>query len=73
MRNYQYKGGDNGITYKYFYNPMASFLIDYIPENIAPNLITFVGFVFSVLPAFLLFSLFGTNFYGEISSWWFFF
>jgi phosphatidylglycerophosphate synthase len=46
---------------KYFYNPTANKLVEYMPENIAPNLITLVGFLFSIAPFYILFNHYGTN------------
>lgn len=51
--------------YQYFYNPVASRLVEKIPEWIAPNLITLGGFVFSTAPFLVIFSVFGTHFYNE--------
>lgn len=35
LRKYKYSGGDNGILYKIFYNPLALKLVSYTPEYIA--------------------------------------
>ena len=61
--------------YRYFYNPLASRLVEKIPEWIAPNLITLTGFLFSAVPFAAIFAVFGTHFYNEgpkIPSWLFF-
>lgn len=47
--------------YIYFYNPIATKVVNYLPEFLAPNVITLIGFMFSSLPFFVLFSNFGTN------------
>ena len=32
VRNFKYKGGDNSILcYKYFYRPLAQFMVNYTP------------------------------------------
>lgn len=70
LKQYKYSGGDNGILYRYFYNPLALKLVNFLPETIAPNLITFVGFLFNVVPFVMLFALFGTDFHGPVPAWW---
>jgi len=77
LRQYKYAGGDNGIIYRYFYNPVANKIVHYLPEKMAPNLITLIGFIFSMLPFFVLFCGYGTNFKNEdnnpIPKWFFIF
>lgn len=75
LRAYKYAGGDYGLMYVYFYNPLARWLVERIPEWIAPNLITLTGFLFSAIPFAAIFAVFGTHFYNEepkIPSWVFF-
>lgn len=35
LKQYKYAGGDNGIFYKLFYNPVALKLVSYLPETLA--------------------------------------
>lgn len=35
LRAYKYSGGDNGIFYRYFYNPVALKLVDKLPDTVA--------------------------------------
>ena len=35
IRKYQYSGGDNGLVFKYFYNPLALKLVSYLPDTLA--------------------------------------
>lgn len=65
LKNYKYAGGDRGLMYIYFYNPMAMWLVGRIPEWIAPNVITLAGFIFSAVPFALIFGIFGTHLYNE--------
>jgi ethanolaminephosphotransferase len=62
--------------YIYFYNPLATKIVKYLPENLAPNLITLFGFIFASLPFFVLFSNFGTKLENDpdknIARWFFF-
>jgi ethanolaminephosphotransferase len=51
---YKYNGGDTSLVYKYLLSPFAQFLVDYcVPTWVAPNLITFIGLVFSLISFFL--------------------
>ena len=35
LRQYRYVGADTSITYKFFYNPLATKLVTYLPEWLA--------------------------------------
>eukprot|EP00347_Sterkiella_histriomuscorum_P019715 403340566 len=70
LRQYKYAGGDSGILYKYFYNPVALKLVSILPETVAPNLLTLIGFLFTVIPFALLFGLYGLDFHGNVPAWW---
>lgn len=78
LRAYKYAGGDNGLMYVYFYNPVTVWLVDRIPDWIAPNLITLAGFLFSTAPFLVFFGVFGTHFINEdpatpkLRNWMFF-
>ena len=71
---YKYSGGDNGFVYKVFYNPVATKLVKLLPDTLAPNVITTIGFLFSSIPFVLMVSLYGTHFYNSepIPSWLFY-
>lgn len=69
IKQYKYKGGDLGLTYRLFYNPVANWIIERFPENIAPNLITLIGFFFTLVPCILMFSLYGLDFNSPVSGW----
>ena len=75
LKLYKYAGGDKGYLYIYFYNPVATKVVSYLPETMAPNLVTLIGFIFSCLPFIVLFSFYGTKFSNEkdgIPNWFFF-
>ena len=75
LKIYRYAGGDKGYSYIHFYNPTATKIVEYLPDNLAPNLITLIGFVFSTLPFVILFGSFGTNLENgdvPIPRWFFF-
>lgn len=69
LHNYQYKGGDNGITYKYFHSPLAEFCVKFVPDWVAPNVITLAGALCLVIPHVLSMVYFGTGFEGPTSQW----
>lgn len=48
-KKYKYNGKDDSICAKLFLRRYWDFLINYIPINMAPNLITLIGFGFEVL------------------------
>lgn len=49
LPNYQYKGQDLSLIYKYILSPFASFLVDnFTPRSVAPNTITLTGLLFMV-------------------------
>jgi hypothetical protein len=35
LKTYKYAGGDSGIVYRCFYNPLALKLVDLLPDTIA--------------------------------------
>ena len=35
MKRYKYKGGDDGLVYRYFYNPVATRMVEYLPDWLA--------------------------------------
>jgi phosphatidylglycerophosphate synthase len=77
LHTYKYQGGDTGIIYTYFYNPVAKKLVTYLPVWLAPNLITLVGFIIVALPFILLFTLYGSKFVNDpnspVANWFFFY
>ena len=67
LKSHKYKGSDytalDNIMNKFWYS-----LVDLIPENIAPNLITFSGFCL-ILSSVMLFYVTGSDFETERPSW----
>jgi uncharacterized membrane protein len=50
LLHYKYKGGDTSYIYSYLLSPFAQYLVDTtIPHWIAPNLITLIGLMFSIV------------------------
>jgi len=55
MKQYKYAGEDRSFYYKLFLSPFAQACVDNItPYWLAPNLITFLGFILEVLSALLI-------------------
>lgn len=65
IRKFKYAGSDEGIMYTYFYNPLATKLVEKCPDWLAPNTITLAGFSCSFIPFVAFFWIFGTHFYNE--------
>lgn len=52
LHHYVYKGEDNAIVYKHITRPLAGYIVDnYIPEWVAPNVISITAFLLSVTPS----------------------
>jgi len=65
IRKFKYAGSDDGFLYTYFYNPLATKMVEKTPEWLAPNTITLAGFSFSFIPFIVFFLVFGTHYYNE--------
>lgn len=65
MKNYRYACKDNGFTYVYFFSPLCEWIVEKLPETLAPNTITMVGFMFSFLPCVYIFAEYGTSFKND--------
>jgi ethanolaminephosphotransferase len=74
MKDFKYVGSDSGLMYKYFYCPLAIWCVDHTPKWIAPNVITLVGFMFTVGPFIYMFTVYGTQFglYATKIDHWFY-
>lgn len=50
IREYKYKGGDTSPIYQYILSPWAQYLVDHFtPLWVAPNVLTFLGLIFSFI------------------------
>lgn len=54
LRQYQYRGEDRSITYRYVLAPFYTWVVNYVPLWIAPNTLTLVGFLFPTIAHLLL-------------------
>ena len=70
LKQHKYSGSDEGIAYIYFFNPLARYIVEnMIPEYIAPNTLTFIGFLHTLFPVLILFTVFGTAIIGDLPTW----
>lgn len=69
LKLYKYAGGDAGLLYIYFYNPVSRRLVEYLPDTLAPNVITLVGFLFNLVPFLYLFSNYGIDFSTPVPTY----
>ena len=69
LKLHKYSGSDAGLAYIYFYDPLAKYLVTLLPEHIAPNTLTMIGFCHTLLPIFILYTCIGTALIGEIPAW----
>jgi ethanolaminephosphotransferase len=48
LHKYVYKGSDQSLTYKYLLSPLAELGIYFVPAWVAPNLLTYLGHLFTL-------------------------
>jgi ethanolaminephosphotransferase len=77
LKNYKYSGADYGIAYRIFFNPVCNYIVDHwMPASWAPNTLTTIGFLFTLVPYIMVFALWGSSMFAtptEISSWFYVF
>jgi ethanolaminephosphotransferase len=69
LKQHKYSGVDDGITQAFFWNPIASSLVTLLPDSVAPNTLTLLGFVHAVVPPIMMYTLFGCQLMGDLPSW----
>ncbi len=69
LKQHKYSGSDCGLFYIYFFDPICKRIVELLPETIAPNTLTLLGFIHSVVPIFVLYSVFGTALIGDLPIW----
>lgn len=72
IKQFKYSGGDCGYMYRFFYDPVANWLVKHTPEWIAPNVITLAGGMFMLVPYLYMIIVYGTQFgynAAPISRW----
>jgi hypothetical protein len=78
LPHYKYRAADNGIAYQRFFNPFGNYCVTLLPDWLAPNVITFVGFIFSIAPYTAMVVYFSSHFYNpkgmdDLPGWIFYF
>lgn len=56
VHKYKYAADDQGFFYPIFWSPCAAYLVNFVPEWLAPNLITMAGFAVAMLPFMTLYT-----------------
>ena len=51
---YEYHGEDRSYYYKNFLSPLATYLVQFMPYWLAPNLITLLGLMANIVAAILV-------------------
>ena len=69
LKRHKYSAADKGILYLWFYNPISAKLVICLPDWIAPNLITTIGFVHTVIPLCVLFAVDDFTLLGPVPRW----
>ena len=55
LTEYKYNGKDDSILYQKVISPLCQLIVDkHLPETLAPNTITMIGFVANIFPHVLL-------------------
>ena len=72
LKEHKYSGSDAGLAYIYFYDPLAKYLVELLPEEIAPNTLTMVGFCHTLAPIIILYTCIGCALIGDVPTWFIF-
>lgn len=68
LTEYKYRGEDRSITYKYLLSPFYSRLVHFLPLWLAPNAVTFIGFLVAILGHVILL-YYALDFHSLAPSW----
>jgi len=68
MKTYKYSGADLSYVYRFILTPMNIFLVEYFPLWLAPNMITLISFVLTLM-ANLLTAYYSPSFDSPVPSW----
>lgn len=69
IKSYKYKCTVDSLVYGYLMGPLANFSLKFTPISIAPNTITFIGFVFNLIPYFMMAMATGEDLSVDIPRW----
>ncbi|CAF0742201.1 unnamed protein product [Brachionus calyciflorus] len=67
LDKYKYSCVDSSPLSKYVMHPFWNFIVEFYPRWLAPNVLTFVGFL-CLIVNFILFSIYDYSFYGYCSN-----
>ena len=62
MKNFKYRSTDDSILYQKCMSPCLNKVVNYIPRNIAPNLITLISLCFNILASIISYNDGGFDF-----------
>ena len=68
IKNFKYVGKDNSIFYACFLSPCLNFLINFVPTNLAPNVITLASFFCNILSFYVTYLEVGNDYDMELSK-----
>ena len=68
IKNFKYVGKDNSIFYACFLSPCLNFLINFVPTNLAPNVITLASFLCNILSFYVTYLEVGNDYDMELSK-----
>ena len=69
LKNHKYSGSDLGLAYRFCYNPLATRLVQCLPDWLAPNTLTLLGFFHTLLPIIILYTVVGSELFGPVPQW----
>lgn len=72
LKQHKYSGVDDGLSWACFWNPVASYLVTLLPDSVAPNTLTLLGFLHAIVPPMMMYFLFGCQLVGDLPSWFIF-
>ena len=69
IKVYKYKSQTDSIVYKYIMGPIANYCLKFTPISIAPNTLTFIGFLFNVVVHLLILFYTGEDLTRQVPRW----
>jgi ethanolaminephosphotransferase len=73
VRAHKYVGQELSITYNYFYAPLCNIIVEYLPMWLAPNIISFMGFLANFIPHIMIPIFWGCDFDDPVPNWFCYF
>ena len=68
MKNFKYKSTDESILYQKCMSPCLNKVVNYLPRNLAPNLITLISLCFNILASIISYIDGGFDFSHKLKS-----